>query len=232
VQGQVAHFDNRLATPSDTGAYCALASSAPSNNGLHDDTAPDNKHNALCPATPADGHNTPPFAPFFPPPHKALPATQHTVYAAHDITNLEDAPDAPLHAAHTPLLSAMHHASPDATPLLNLDAFGNELATILDTYHALDAAPLNSAPRAPPQPADSALLLATHTLPLPGTPTTTPRVARSVPLPATGSAPVPPLEELLNNMLCAPFWAPCGMLFTHPMLCNMALNTHAQHKHL
>jgi hypothetical protein len=155
---RVRRFGHCLVTPSDTGTHCASASPAPSNNGLHDDAAPDDKHDTLRPATPVDSNGTPLFAPFFPPPHKALPATQRAVYAAHGITGLEDTPDVPLHTAHTPPLSATHRASPDATPPLNPDAFGNELAAILDTYHALDTAPLNSTLRVPPQTADSALL--------------------------------------------------------------------------
>jgi hypothetical protein len=92
-------------------------------------------------------------------------------------------------------------------PPLDPDTFCNKLASILGTYHVLDAVLLNSALHAPLQPADFALLHAMHTLPLPGTPTTAPDLARSTPLPATGPAPVTTLEELLNDVLCAPFWA-------------------------
>jgi hypothetical protein len=111
-----------------------------------------------------------------------------------------------------------------------MDAFRNN-ASILNAYRVLDAVPLNSAPCVPLQPAHSALHHTMHTLPLPGTPTTTLDLAHSTLLPATGPVPVPALEELLNNALCTPFWALRGTQFTQPMLCNMALNTHAQHLH-
>jgi hypothetical protein len=118
---------------------------ARSNNGLHNDTGPDNEHYALHPVTPTDSHSTLPFPLFFPPLCKAFPATQCAVYATHGITNPEDTPNALLHAAHTPLLSTMRLASPNATPLLNPNAFHNKLASILGAYRVLDTALLNSA---------------------------------------------------------------------------------------
>jgi hypothetical protein len=202
----VRRFGHHLATPSDTGTHCASASPAPSNNGLHDDAAPDDKHDALCPATPVDSNGTPLFAPFFPLPREALPATQRAVYAAHGITNLEDTPDLPLHTTHTPPLSAMHHVSPDATPPLNPDAFGNELAAILDTYHVLDTALLNSAPRAPPQTADSAPLHAHPEHPQP------PAELPATCAPATSPGPASALQDACH----------CNTLAKHIVLCSPA----------